>query len=198
MKKAWCGPMGVKEVSSCDSPGSGFVDLGYIHDVVHETTRSTTDVLNWGGGLVATLQDGFATTINFTLTTTIDPNANQLPPYLQPILTPRTSSWVLDTPDGRMVIPVGRVAQMTDHSGYSRIKLKAYPDADSNCVYTLPRTWEDIWHAHVGASLEGDAALAAALLAELTEGYPSAKQQLLERKRQRIYPTSKTPWGTRK
>lgn len=133
----------------------GFTMLGHLIDenLTHTEEAKYSEIRTWGGSPIATLQDSFSRTINFTTT-----NTTQSPLH--------TGSWVFSTPTQRVVVPIGRITHIAD-SG--KITLKAFPDAARNSVYQYDgtRTWEETWHDYVEAVLEGETLQAATLLGEL-------------------------------
>jgi hypothetical protein len=166
-------PLGVPlPFTSTSVLDTSFADIGRIeNDIVMESTSTTNNVTSWGGGVVASLQERFSHEIKFTMQTH-DTTWRSIDSMMD------TSTWVFDTRTtttaDRVVIPVGRVvsvdSHVISHGGSSAITLKAFPDVDRNSIYHYdrPLTWEETWHEHCLAAMEGETERAAALLAELT------------------------------
>lgn len=186
------GPMGVDRLPYGDLDDH-FTDMGVISNLeLRQYNASGSSIISHNGALVSALQDAYSTTISFTSSQ----SANKLSSAWSWPNSPMfgTSTWVFDTPNTRIIAPYGHVTEIRQASSECTVTIKAYPDIAGTCIQrTL--TWEETWHAHVAAALEGHTQRAAELLAELAEGYPSQKKRILEAKKRRTYPTSKTPWG---
>lgn len=145
-------------------PLTEFTTLGYAEEVTFNQEAVRSDVIMWGGQRVGTVLDRVSTTITFTA-----PPGDTLVWGRGETLDAAT--WVFtDTDNARLVvIPIGRITQIDHrHRHGDMVTLQAYPDAAGNALYGHPiRTWQETWHDHVVATLEGNHLLAAALLAEL-------------------------------
>lgn len=153
-------------VSALGAPDNAFVNLGHVSDDGLERTenRNNQEKYNWGGDLVAVLQQEYGLELKFSLlqvmnadvqkavhgddNVTVTPgNAEQgteIAAKLNPKLLP-TGCWVFDgfynLIEMRLVIPIGRITQtgpvkwvQKDLAMYE-CTLKPFPDTEGNHGY---------------------------------------------------------------
>lgn len=147
------------------------VDLGIIGDtgLVRHEDRQNTDVYDWGGNLVATLQDRYGLTLTFKFLQVMNADVNKAvfgDSNVQ--VTPATTSqgteirvlmnskllttgcWVFDgvyqNINMRLVVPIARITQVGDvnwvHNRLCEydVTLKPFPDSAGNHAYQY---WND-------------------------------------------------------
>lgn len=160
-------PVGTElPTSAIGAPDELYVNLGHVGDDGLERTenRNNQEKFNWGGNLVAVLQQEYGLEIKFTLlqvmnadvqkavhgdsNVTVTPgDADQgaeIAAKLNAKLLP-TGSWVFDgfynLIEMRLVVPIGRITQIApvkwshkDLTGYE-CTLKPFPDSEGNHGY---------------------------------------------------------------
>jgi hypothetical protein len=105
-----------------------FVNIGWVTGIEMTEDRGTTRVCNWGGTVVGSLQSSYSRSMTFDLVgspargTLVD-----------------TSSWVIDAPSVRVVVPAGRISYLDLRSSGTAVTVRAYPDASNHYEY---RFWE--------------------------------------------------------
>jgi hypothetical protein len=150
---------------------SSVVDLGIIGDtgLVRTEDRQNTDVFDWGGNLVATLQDRYALTLKFSFLQVMnadvamaaygDSNVSVTPPTtnsgteLRILMNNKlldNATWIFDGTyqniNMRLVVPIARITQLGDvtwvHNKLCQydVTLKPFPDSSGNHAYQY---WND-------------------------------------------------------
>lgn len=146
-------------------------DLGIIGDsgLVRTEDRQNTDVYDWGGNLVATLQDRYGLTLKFTFLQVMnadvskavfgDANVSVTPAdsdsgtEIRILMNNRlldNGAWIFDGMyqkiNMRLVVPIARITALGDvtwvHNKLCQydVTLKPYPDASGNHAYQY---WND-------------------------------------------------------
>lgn len=158
-------------VTAIGAPGIAFKDLGHVGDDGLERTedRSNQEVNNWGGNLVAVLQEKYGLEIKFkllqvlnadvqkavhgtsnvTVTPADEDSGTEIAAKLNAKLLD-TGAWIFDgfynLISMRLVIPIGRITAVAPIKWSNKelaayeCTMKPFPDADGNHGYQY---WND-------------------------------------------------------